>query len=126
MSERPALSPEDEEAAAEAFVELLNPGDDAKHALDDLVARALAYRTGPELKALFDFIEKLPYIAPYNAMLLHVQNPGIRYALRPKLWQEDYRRRVRPGARPYVILRTMGPVRRGLRAAGMTAGYGER
>jgi len=82
----------------------------ARKALDDLISRALAYRTGPELKALFDFMRRFPHIAPYNAMLLHVQNPGIGYALQARLWERDYRRQVRPEARPYVILQTMGPV----------------
>src|SRR5947208_11318510 len=82
----------------------------ARKALDDLISRALAYRTGPELKALFDFMRRFPHIAPYNAMLLHVQNPGIGYALKARVWERDYYRQVRPGARPYVILQTMGPV----------------
>jgi hypothetical protein len=82
----------------------------ARKALDDLVSRALAYRTGPELKALFDFMKRFPHLAPYNAMLLHVQNPGIGYALQGRFWERRYQRRVRPGARPYVILQTMGPV----------------
>jgi|SRR5882724_2327726 len=81
-----------------------------RKALDDLITRALAYRTGPELKALFDFMRRFPHIAPYNAMLLHVQNPGIGYALRARFWERDYHRRVRPSARPYMILQTMGPV----------------
>src|SRR5438874_3904920 len=69
----------------------------ARKALDDLISRALAYRTGPELKALFDFMRRFRHIAPYNAMLLHVQNPGIGYALQPRFWARDYHRRVRPG-----------------------------
>ena len=81
-----------------------------RKALDDLISRALAYRTGPELKALFDFMKRFPHFAPYNAMLLHVQNPGIGYALQPQFWGRDYYRRVRPGARPYVILQPFGPV----------------
>lgn len=85
-------------------------GEVKRKALDSLVARALAYRTGPELKALFDFMRRFPHIAPYNAMLLHVQNPGIGYALQARFWECDYFRWVRPGARPYVILQTMGPV----------------
>lgn len=84
--------------------------DDPRRALDDLITRALAYRTGPELQELLKFSHRFPHIAPYNAMLLHVQNPGIRYALRAAAWERGYGRRVRPGARPYVILRTMGPV----------------
>lgn len=82
----------------------------ARKALDELISRALAYRTGPELKALFDFMKRFPHLAPYNAMLLHVQNPGIGYALQPRFWARDYHRRVRPGARPYVILQPFGPV----------------
>ncbi len=81
-----------------------------QRSLDDLVSRALAYRTGPEVKQLFDFVHRFPYIAPYNAMLLYVQNQGIRFALRAPVWEKKYGRRVRLGARPYVILQTMGPV----------------
>ena len=54
--------------------------DDRRQTLDELVSKALAYRTGPELKALLDFSSRFPYLAPFNAMMLHVQNPGIRYA----------------------------------------------
>jgi IrrE N-terminal-like domain len=83
--------------------------EDGRKAVDELIAGALAYRTGAELKALFDFIQRFPHLAPYNAMLLHVQNPNIRYALRATVWAR-YGRRVRDGARPYVILQIMGPV----------------
>src|SRR5207253_4777210 len=82
----------------------------ARKALDDLISRALAYRTGPELKALFEFMKRFPHLAPYNAMLLHVQNSGIRFALRAPVWESQYGRRVNTGSRAYVILQTMGPV----------------
>jgi len=82
----------------------------ARKALDELTSRALAYRTGPELKALFDFMRRFPHLAPYNAMLLHIQNPGIQFALRAPAWERKYERRVNDRARAYVILQTMGPV----------------
>lgn len=84
--------------------------DDYRQVLDELVSRALAYRTGKELRELVEFSRRFPHIAPFNAMLLHVQNPGIRYALRAEEWERKYRRQVKPTARPYVILWTMGPV----------------
>jgi hypothetical protein len=62
----------------------------ARKALDELTSRALAYRTGPELKALFDFMKRFPHLAPYNAMLLHIQNPGIQFALRAPVWERKY------------------------------------
>jgi hypothetical protein len=106
------IDPETQAALKELSDSL--PDDDGKSegrkTLDDLVSRALAYRTGPELKELFAFTKRFPHLAPYNAMLLHVQNPGIRFALRAAVWERKYERRVSPGARPYVILQTMGPV----------------
>src|SRR5438477_2432208 len=93
-----------------AFDALRDSQETTRKALDDLTSRALAYRTGPELKALFDFMKRFPHLAPYNAMLLHVQNPEIQFALRAPVWERKYERRVKPGGRPYVILQTMGPV----------------
>lgn len=84
--------------------------DDPRKSLDDLISRSIAYHSAPELTELLAFIRKFPYLAPYNAMLLKTQNPGIRYALRAPMWEQLYRRKISPGARPYVILRTMGPV----------------
>ncbi len=54
--------------------------DEPRRTLDDLVARSLAYRTGPELRELLAFAHRFPHVAPFNAMLLHMQNSGIRYA----------------------------------------------
>ncbi len=86
------------------------PGEPQKRMLDDLITRSLAYRTSNEFFHLANFTRRFPYIAPFNAMLLHVQNPGIQCALCAPDWERQYKRRVNPGSRPYVILRTMGPV----------------
>jgi hypothetical protein len=93
-----------------AYSDSTDDQETARKALDDLISRALAYRTGPELKALFDFMKRFPHLAPYNAMLLHIQNPDIQFALRAPVWERKYERRIKPAARPYVILQTMGPV----------------
>ena len=84
--------------------------DDPRRSLDDLISRAIAYHSAPALKELLAFSRNFPYLAPFNVMLLHVQNPGISFALRARQWEKRYRRRISPGARPYVILRMMGPV----------------
>jgi hypothetical protein len=84
--------------------------DASRRMLDELVSRALAYRTSNEFKELVEFSRQFPHLAPFNAMLLHVQNPGVRYALRAPVWEREYGRKVKPAARPHVILQTMGPV----------------
>ncbi len=106
------ISPAAATALDLAFAGLLDelPRDSARRQLDQLVSRALAYRTGGELRALLEFTKRFPHLAPFNALLLHVQNPGIGFALTADAWEKRYDRRVRPGARPYVILWTMGPV----------------
>lgn len=78
--------------------------------LDELVTLSLAYHSPRELKELLDFAQRFPFHAPYNAMLLHMQNRGLQYAIQASQWTKLYGRRVKPGARAYVVLRFMGPV----------------
>lgn len=106
----PKISAELRRLGEELFGEEPVGTEPARQALDQLVSRALAYRTGKELRELLEFTKRFPHIAPFNAMLLHVQNPGIHYALTPERWETDYDRRVRPGSHPYVILMPFCPV----------------
>ncbi len=43
-------------------------------------------------------------------MLVHVQMPGARFVAPPHRWLREYRRSIKAGARPLVILQPMGPV----------------
>ena len=43
-------------------------------------------------------------------MLTHIQMPGARFVAPPHRWLRDYGRRIKPGARPLIILQPMGPV----------------
>jgi hypothetical protein len=78
--------------------------------LDKLFLEIGTYRNSTELKELFEFIKKFPHIAPYNAMLIHVQKPGSTYVATAHEWLRDFNRRINPGARPLIILRPFGPV----------------
>src|SRR2546430_3333241 len=85
-------------AIKELFEGLSDDEDVQRKSLDDLASRALAYRTGPEFKALLDFTKRFPHLGPYNAMLLHIQNPHISFALRAPTWERKYERSVSRGA----------------------------
>lgn len=78
--------------------------------LDKLFSEIGTYKKSNELKELFDFIKKFPYIAPYNAMLIHVQKPGSTYVASAHDWLRRFNRSILPGARPLIILRPFGPV----------------
>ena len=78
--------------------------------LDQLLIDARLYKNGQSYKDLLDFVGRLPHFAPFNAMLLQVQKPGLRYAASAYDWRTIFDRRPRDGARPLLILWPFGPV----------------
>lgn len=78
--------------------------------LDKLFEEVGTYRKSSDYYELINFIRKFPYIAPYNAMLVHVQKPGSDFVASADEWWYRYGRKLIPGARPLVILRPFGPV----------------
>lgn len=48
--------------------------------LDTLLADSRLYQTSKGYKELLDFVVRLRNFAPFNAMLLQVQKPGLTYA----------------------------------------------
>src|SRR5688500_15207399 len=78
--------------------------------LDQLLTDSRLYRTGKEYQALLDFAVKLRNVAPFNAMLLQLQKPGLRFAASAFDWHERFDRTIKDGARPLLILWPFGPV----------------
>jgi hypothetical protein len=78
--------------------------------LDRLFNDIGTYRKSKELKELFEFIKKFSHIAPYNALLIHIQKPGSIYVATTVEWKRKFNRTVNADARPLVILRPFGPV----------------
>jgi hypothetical protein len=72
--------------------------------LDELFHDIGTYRTGKKIKELLIFIRKFPKIAPFNAMLLHLQRPGAQYVLTARDWKLMFDRTIKPEATPVVIL----------------------
>jgi hypothetical protein len=78
--------------------------------LDTLIADSRLYHSGADYKALLDFVVRLRNFAPFNAMLLQVQKPGLTYAASAPDWWERFKRKPKEGARPLLILWPFGPV----------------
>jgi hypothetical protein len=78
--------------------------------LDKLFLDVGTYRKSTDFHELIKFIKKFPRIAPYNAMLIHIQKPGSSYVASTNDWKKKFNRTIKPGARPLVILRPFGPV----------------
>lgn len=82
----------------------------ARSLLDQLLADSRLYTQGKDYKDLLDFVIRLRNFAPFNAMLLQVQKPGLSYAASARDWRERFGRRPNDGARPLLILWPFGPV----------------
>lgn len=78
--------------------------------LDILFNEIGNYRNGNQFTELLKFIKKFPHMAPYNAMLIHIQKPGSQYVASASVWANTFGRMINPGSRPMVILRPFGPV----------------
>lgn len=81
-----------------------------KGILDRLLTESKLYQTSKEYKELLDFVVRLRTFAPYNAMLLQIQKPGLVYAASLKDWQKKFGRFAKGGTRPLLILLPFGPV----------------
>lgn len=81
-----------------------------KDTLNQLLFDSKLYKRSKDYKNLLDFVARLRNFAPFNAMLLQIQKPGLRFAASARDWQERFGRWPKEGARPLIILQTFGPV----------------
>ena len=78
--------------------------------LDRLLIDSRLYRTSKDYQDLLTFVARLRNFAPFNAMLLQVQKPGLRFAASAQDWRVRFNRFPKEGARPLLILWPFGPV----------------
>jgi len=91
------------------LLELYEP-EIARSLLDQLLTDSRLYKTTKEYKDLLDFVVRLRNFAPFNALLLQIQKPGISYAASAPDWRERFGRTIKEGARPLLILWPFSPV----------------
>lgn len=84
--------------------------DETRSLLDKLLTDARLYTKSRDYMELLDFVIRLRNFAPFNAMLLQVQKPGLRFAASAEDWFNRFGRRPKEGARPLLILWPFGPV----------------
>lgn len=68
------------------------------------------YRNSTEFMKKLDFYSSFPYLGVYNAALVEQQRPGAKLVLTVKKWDELYNRKIKPNARPVIILKPFYPV----------------
>src|SRR5213082_538223 len=89
---------------------VLNDTDGVRSLLDHLLEDSKLYTKSEDFKDLLDFVVRLRNFAPFNAMLLQVQKPGLTYAASAADWRLRFGRKPKEGARPLLILWPFAPV----------------
>jgi hypothetical protein len=78
--------------------------------IDTLVHASNAYRHSSTFSEMITFMARFRDYAPYNNMLVKVQNPSCSFYAREKDWNERFDRYLKEDARPMLILAPMHPV----------------
>jgi hypothetical protein len=86
------------------------PGREVVSTIDTLLRQSKLYRSSDEFRELLDFMSLFRDYAPYNNMLVRVQNPSCSFYATAKDWQARFRRNIKEDARPMLILAPMSPV----------------
>ena len=84
--------------------------DPSRSLLTDLLEKSKLYHHTTGYKGLLDFVVRLRNFAPFNAMLLQLQKPGLRFAASEYDWKQCFDRTIKEGARPLIILWPFGPI----------------
>lgn len=81
-----------------------------KNLLANLINDSKLYFKTDEYFELLQFVGRLRGFAPFNAFLLHLQKPGLRFAASQFDWYKRFARTLKEGARPLIILWPFGPI----------------
>lgn len=84
--------------------------EDVKSNLDELYSNVENFRESESFQQMLDFVSSFKKLSPYNAFLLYQQRPGAKYVLNAAQWLKLYKRKIKPNARPLIILVPFGPV----------------
>ncbi|MFO7708521.1 MAG: hypothetical protein R6V84_10145 [Desulfobacterales bacterium] len=82
----------------------------ATGALDELFRLTARWRRSREFLDLLQFVSRFPNYSPFNGFLIFLQRPDAARVATGRAWLQRYRRRLKPAARPILILAPMAPV----------------
>lgn len=86
------------------------PARDTVSTIDALIRASKAYRNSEAFWEMVKFMGRFRDYAPYNNMLVRIQNPSCSYYATAKDWERRFERHLKEDARPMLILAPMHPV----------------
>jgi hypothetical protein len=86
------------------------PKKEITSSIDSLLRQSSAYRTTDNFKEIVSFMGKFRDYAPFNNMLVRLQNPTCSFYATERDWRSRFNRTLIEDARPMLILAPMHPV----------------
>lgn len=86
------------------------PDQETFSTIDEVLRESAVYRSSVGFQEMVDFMSRFQGYAPYNLMLIRVQNPSCSFFATVTHWHERFKRSVNEDARPMLILTPGGPV----------------
>ncbi len=81
-----------------------------KSTIDELFRSSAAYRESTAFQEMIAFCSRFRSYAPFNNMLVKVQNRACSFYATRKHWKEEFNCEIKEDARPMLILAPMHPV----------------
>lgn len=78
--------------------------------IDALLQQSQQYRSSEAFQEMIEFMGRFRDYAPYNNMLVRLQNPSCSFYATEKDWRERFDRRLKEDGRPMLILAPMHPM----------------
>lgn len=86
------------------------PDQFALSSIDTLLQASRRYRYSSSFQEMVDFMGRFRDYAPYNNMLVRIQDPSCAFYATERDWKSRFERRLKDDARPMIILAPMHPV----------------
>lgn len=86
------------------------PARDLESTIDALIRESMAYRNSTSFQEMVSFMANFRHYAPFNNMLVKLQNPGCSFFATQEDWHNRFERHLKEDARPMLILAPMHPV----------------
>ena len=86
------------------------PKKEIASSIDSLLRHTEVYRCSDQFREMVVFMARFRDYAPYNNMLVRIQNPTCSFYATERDWCDRFKRRLKEDARPMLILAPMHPV----------------
>ena len=86
------------------------PRKEIASSVDSLLRHSKVYQSSEQFREMVCFMARFKDYAPYNNMLVRLQNPTCSFYATERDWQDRFGRTLKEDARPILILAPMHPV----------------